>query len=194
MRHHAPTVDQEQGVAGAEVAQVDRAHVAARRVEIGGRVGVVELHVANLGQAAQQVIAGFGAGGLDRLLVEHHDWGHSGLVGRSEAATHHQHTVQGRRVGGGFGRFLGRGWLGRLRLRLRLRRLGLGLRGVTGDDGAQHYGKDGFAMCTHVVFPRMFGSGERSRAKTWPTSRRYQPSAMQGISDSSAPHNCKLCP
>ena len=60
-------------VAGAEVAQVDRIDVAARRVAGLRVVRRVERHLAHLRDRAEQIVARQGAGRIDLRAVEHGD-------------------------------------------------------------------------------------------------------------------------
>ena len=69
----AAAVQQHQRIADAQIAQVDRAGVAARRV--GGRrqIAGVEGHVAHLRDGAQQLIARSRAGGQDLFFADDRD-------------------------------------------------------------------------------------------------------------------------
>ncbi len=75
VQRHAAAVDQQQGVAGAEIAQIDRTDIAADAVLRGG-VLFVKRDRARLRDRAEQFVARSRPGVLDRLLVEHGDREH----------------------------------------------------------------------------------------------------------------------
>ncbi|MNS61845.1 hypothetical protein D3C72_948830 [compost metagenome] len=98
----AAAVQQDQGVADAEAAQVDRAGVAARRVGAGGQVGGVEGHVAHLWDGAQQFVAGGGGGRQDLFLADHGHGQGGGDLGAANLRADDDDLIDlGRRLFGG---------------------------------------------------------------------------------------------
>ena len=90
--HHAPTVQQHQRVAGAEIAQVEGADVAARGVHAAADVLLfVEEVLALFGQQLQQLVAGVDAEQLGVFATQHRHRQHAGDVGTANlrAGCHH---------------------------------------------------------------------------------------------------------
>ncbi len=72
MKRHPPAFDEQQGVAGSEVTQVDRADIAANIV-LGGCVLLIEGDGAGLGNRPEYFVTGGRAGILDILFIDHRD-------------------------------------------------------------------------------------------------------------------------
>ena len=70
-RHHSAAVEKDEGVARAEIAQVDRGIVAARVVEVAGGAGFLELDVAGLRDRAEQIVTRKRTGRSDPILADH---------------------------------------------------------------------------------------------------------------------------
>ena len=70
MQGHAATVDQQQRVAGAQIAQVDRSDIAAGVVD-SGFILFVESDCSGLRDGTEQLVARSCTGVFDRLFVEH---------------------------------------------------------------------------------------------------------------------------
>jgi hypothetical protein len=100
VRHQAAAVQQHQGVADAQAAQVDRVDVAARGVAGLRRVAGVDEDVAHLRDRAEQVVARDRAGGGDLVVVQHRDrQGRRGL-GAFDLAADDDDLLDLGRVGG----------------------------------------------------------------------------------------------
>jgi hypothetical protein len=83
MQHGAAAVQQRQGVAGAQAAQVQRRDVAPRVIEVAGGAGLMELHVAGLRDRAIELVARHRPRGDDVVLV---DDGHRQSAGAARRA------------------------------------------------------------------------------------------------------------
>ena len=107
VRNQAAPVQQHQGVAHAQAAQVDRIDVAARGVAGLRRVAGIDEDIAHLRDRAEQVIARDGAGGGDLAVVQHRDRQSGRGLGAADLAANHDDFLDLGRVG-----VLGRGGAG----------------------------------------------------------------------------------
>ena len=82
--HHAAAVEQDQRVAGAQRAQVDRGGIAAGVVEAADGAGGVEGDIAQLRDGPEQIVARHGGDGVQLLLAHHGDRQGLGRLGADD--------------------------------------------------------------------------------------------------------------
>jgi phospholipase/lecithinase/hemolysin len=94
-QNHSASVDQNQRVAGADTAQIDRGIVAARVVEVAGRPGLLKLNIARLRDGPEQIVTGHASRGGDTVFAQHRNRQGFSNFRAFDAATHN-HDCFGR--------------------------------------------------------------------------------------------------